>query len=68
MGDRKQARDEEFQSFVIGRNETATVVERAAAGTATDVPAIRSPKGSPYDWFVCLAPKGAEYKTAEVIG
>lgn len=49
-------------------NETATVVERAAAGTGTDVPAIRSPEGSPYDWFVCLAPKGAEYRTAEVIG
>ncbi|MET7731454.1 hypothetical protein ABZT02_08785 [Streptomyces sp. NPDC005402] len=49
-------------------NETATVVEKAGPGTGTDVPAIRSPKGSPYDWFVCLAPKGTEYKTAEVIG
>ncbi|MGW0419105.1 hypothetical protein [Streptomyces sp. NPDC003015] len=40
MGDRKQARDEEFQSFVIGR------------------------------WprlMLCLAPKGTEYKTAEVV-
>ncbi|MFG2724777.1 hypothetical protein [Streptomyces canus] len=49
-------------------NETATVVEKAGAATGTDVPAIRSAAGSPYNWFVCLAPKGTEYKTAEVIG
>ncbi|MFF4057778.1 hypothetical protein ACFYZ8_04525 [Streptomyces sp. NPDC001668] len=48
-------------------NRTATVVERAASGTGTDVEAIRPAEGSPYDWFVCLAPKGAEYKTAEVV-
>ncbi|WP_203615542.1 hypothetical protein [Streptomyces sp. SID13726] len=50
-------------------NETATVVERAPAGTetASDDPVIRTPDGSPYDWFVCVAPKGAEYKSAEVI-
>lgn len=46
---------------------TATVVEKAGPGTSTDVPAIRSAEGSPYNWFVCLAPKGTEYKTAEVI-
>ncbi|MET8077517.1 hypothetical protein [Streptomyces sp. NPDC005303] len=51
----------------VWTNETATVVEKAGSATGTDVPAIRSPQGSPYNWFVCLAPKGAEYKTAEVI-
>jgi len=53
----------------VWTNGTATVVERAAAtaGTGTDAPVIRTPEGSPYDWFVCLAPKGAEYRTAEVI-
>ncbi|MEU0208832.1 hypothetical protein [Streptomyces canus] len=49
-------------------NDTATVVEKAGAATGTDVPAIRSAEGSPYNWFVCVAPKGTEYKTAEVIG
>ncbi|MDI5912827.1 MULTISPECIES: hypothetical protein [Streptomyces] len=49
-------------------NETATVVEKAGSATGTDVPAIRSAAGSPYNWFVCVAPKGTEYKTAEVIG
>ncbi|MGX1474255.1 UNVERIFIED_CONTAM: hypothetical protein RKD50_003063 [Streptomyces canus] len=48
-------------------NGTATVVEKADSETSTDVPAIRSAEGSPYNWFVCLAPKGTEYKTAEVI-
>ncbi|WP_328783162.1 hypothetical protein OHT68_33305 [Streptomyces canus] len=48
-------------------NETATVVEKAGSATGTGVPAIRSAEGSPYNWFVCVAPKGTEYKTAEVI-
>lgn len=48
-------------------DDTATVVEKAGSGTGTDVPAIRSAAGSPYNWFVCLAPKGTEYKTAEVV-
>lgn len=48
-------------------NETATVVEKAGSETGTDVLAIRSAEGSPYNWFVCLAPKGSEYETAEVI-
>jgi hypothetical protein len=48
-------------------NGTATVVEKADSETSTDVPAIRSAEGSPYNWFVCLAPKGTEYETAEVI-
>ncbi|MFF7276219.1 hypothetical protein [Streptomyces griseorubiginosus] len=48
-------------------NGTATVVEKVDSETSTDVPAIRSPEGSPYSWFVCLAPEGAQYKSAEVI-
>lgn len=51
----------------VWSNGTATAVERAAPGTGTDVQAIRPAEGSPYDWFVCLAPKGTEYKTAEVV-
>lgn len=51
----------------VWTNETSTVLKRAGAGTGTDVEAIRSPAGSPYDWFTCLAPKGAEYKSSEVI-
>ncbi|MFJ8080845.1 hypothetical protein ACIQ6Y_09435 [Streptomyces sp. NPDC096205] len=36
-------------------------------GTAeTDVPAIRTADGSPYSWFVCLAPQGTAYKSAKV--
>jgi len=49
-------------------NDTATVVEKGDSETGTNVPAIRSPEGSPYNWFVCVAPKGTEHKTAEVIG
>jgi hypothetical protein len=48
-------------------NGTATVVERADSGTGTGVEAIRRPDGSPYDWFVCIAPKGTAFKGAEVI-
>lgn len=48
-------------------NGPATVVEKAGSETGTDVPSIRSAGGSPYNWFVCVAPKGTEYETAEVI-
>lgn len=48
-------------------NGPATVVEKAGSETGTDVPSIRSAEGSPYNWFVCVAPKGTEYETAEVI-
>ncbi|MER6283683.1 hypothetical protein [Streptomyces sviceus] len=51
----------------VWTNETATVVERARSGTAADAQAIRRVEGSPYDWFVCLAPKGTQYKSAEVV-
>jgi hypothetical protein len=48
-------------------NGTATVVERAGTGSGTEGGVIRSAEGSPYDWFVCLAPKGTQYKSVEVI-
>ncbi|WP_430376853.1 hypothetical protein [Streptomyces sp. B1-3] len=48
-------------------NDTVTVVKRAVSGTGTDVEAIRQVEGSPYAWFVCLAPKGAQFKSVEVI-
>lgn len=50
------------------KDGTATQVERAPSNTeiSTDEPAIRSADGSPYDWFVCVAPKGTAYKSAEV--
>ncbi|MCT9079296.1 hypothetical protein [Streptomyces fulvoviolaceus] len=50
------------------KDGTATQVEREPSNTtvSTDEPAIRSADGSPYDWFVCVAPKGTAYKSAEV--
>lgn len=50
------------------KDGTATTVEKAPsnAGTSTGDPAIRSVEGSPYNWFVCVAPKGTEYRSAEV--
>ncbi|WP_426569636.1 hypothetical protein [Streptomyces canus] len=49
---------------------TTSVVRKAPADTetATDDPAIRPAEGSPYNWFVCLAPQGTEYRSAEVTG
>lgn len=32
----------------------------------TGQPAIRAAEGSPYAWFVCLAPQGTAFKSAEV--
>ncbi|NUO45418.1 MAG: hypothetical protein HOV73_28455 [Streptomyces sp.] len=50
------------------KDGTATKVDRPAKNTevSTDRPAIRTAGGSPVDWFVCLAPKGTEYKSADV--
>ncbi|MFC8359626.1 hypothetical protein ACFUIY_07080 [Streptomyces griseorubiginosus] len=48
-------------------NQTVTVVERAGTGSGSEAGVIRSAEGSPYDWFVCLAPEGTEYKSVEVI-
>ncbi|MFJ6082281.1 hypothetical protein ACIQI8_12840 [Streptomyces sp. NPDC092369] len=41
---------------------------KAPTSDATDnvEPAIRSAEGSPYNWFVCVAPKGTEFESAEV--
>lgn len=50
------------------KDGTATEVDRIPENTdiETDVPAIRPAEGSPVDWFVCLAPKDTEYKSAAV--
>ncbi|MEU6347896.1 hypothetical protein ABZ896_01045 [Streptomyces sp. NPDC047072] len=47
-------------------NETAIMLQRDA-NTSTDTPAIRQVDGSPYAWIVCLAPKGAGVRGAEVV-
>lgn len=49
---------------------TRTVIDRAPGDTeaSTGQTFIRLGEGSPVDWFVCLAPKGAEYESAEVTG
>lgn len=50
------------------KDGTKTQVGRASATTGgrDGAPAIRAVEGSPYDWFVCLAPAGTEYASAEV--
>ncbi|WP_367323564.1 hypothetical protein [Streptomyces sp. HUAS ZL42] len=50
------------------KDGTKTVVRRAPADgdINSDEMAIRIPDGSPYGWFVCLAPKGTAYKSVEV--
>ncbi|MER5291182.1 hypothetical protein ABT382_03690 [Streptomyces pharetrae] len=50
------------------KNGTGTVVERAPEDSETpaDTRFIRLADGSPVDWFVCLAPRGTEYASAEV--
>lgn len=50
------------------RDGTKTKVDRPGQDTevSTDQAAIRTAKGSPVDWFVCLAPKGTGYGTADV--
>ncbi|MDC0768281.1 hypothetical protein [Streptomyces sp. HD] len=47
---------------------TATEVRRVPKGydINTDEQVIRPADGSPTNWFVCLAPEGTEYKSAEV--
>jgi hypothetical protein len=51
------------------KDGTTTEVRRAPANaeTNTDELAIRTVKGSPLGWFVCLAPPGTGYKSAEVM-
>ncbi|MEU6381371.1 hypothetical protein [Streptomyces sp. NPDC046909] len=50
------------------KNGTTTEIDRVPEGTetSTDELAIRPAEGSPVDWFVCMAPKGTEYKAVEV--
>jgi hypothetical protein len=51
------------------KDGTGTRIHRGTsdvAVTATVPPAIRTPGNSPYDWFVCLAPKDTAFSTAEV--
>ncbi|MFF0592016.1 hypothetical protein [Streptomyces antibioticus] len=51
------------------KDGTTTTVERAASDEINDKEtAIRDPKGSPYSWFVCLAPRGTAYQSVEVTG
>lgn len=50
------------------KDGTSTKVGRASASTGANagVPVIHSPKHSPYDWFVCLAPKSTAYEGIKV--
>lgn len=52
------------------KDGTTTEVNKPAPNeeVSTDTPAIRTADGSPVNWFVCLAPKGTEYKSVEVTG
>ncbi|WP_413754947.1 hypothetical protein [Streptomyces sp. MMBL 11-3] len=50
------------------KGHTSTKVGRASADTEANTadPVMRSIKHSPYDWFVCLAPKSTEYEGIKV--
>ncbi|WP_030040292.1 hypothetical protein [Streptomyces resistomycificus] len=50
------------------KDGTTTKVNKPAPNeeVSTETPAIRTAEGSPVNWFVCLAPKGTEYKSVEV--
>ncbi|MFH9370862.1 hypothetical protein ACH4K8_34920 [Streptomyces anulatus] len=50
------------------KDGTSTKVGRASADTEAnaDAPIIHSLEDSPYDWFVCLAPKSTELKGLKV--
>ncbi|MFI7497469.1 hypothetical protein ACIBVL_02965 [Streptomyces sp. NPDC049687] len=50
------------------KDGTTTEVRRvpADADIKSDDLTIRTIEDSPYNWFVCLAPQGTEYKSAEV--
>ncbi|MGW1326357.1 hypothetical protein ACWD64_27900 [Streptomyces antibioticus] len=51
------------------KDGTTTTVERAALDDINqDEMVIRDPEGSPYSWFVCLAPRGTAYQSVEVTG
>nr|WTE07929.1 hypothetical protein OH765_37720 [Streptomyces anulatus] len=50
------------------KDGTSTKLGRASLASEANaaVPAIRSLKNSPYDWFVCLAPKSTEWEGTKV--
>ncbi|MEU5098383.1 hypothetical protein [Streptomyces sp. NPDC020996] len=56
------------QVTCVWKDGTSTSLHRTAVNSANGgVPqGIRSAGGSPDDWFVCLAPRGTAYKSAEV--
>ena len=59
------------RSTAPGRTARRRWCDRVAARSHGDTARTKRrsarPEGSPDNWFVCLAPKGAEYKSAEVI-
>ncbi|WP_107122636.1 hypothetical protein [Streptomyces dysideae] len=58
-----------LQVTCIWKDGTTTEVHRARSSDVnSDEFVIRSPEGSPFDWFVCLAPEGTEYASAKVTG
>ena len=50
------------------KDGTTTKLDKVPAHTdvSVDQPAIRTAQGSPNAWFVCLAPQGTEFESAEV--
>ncbi|MFF2211959.1 hypothetical protein [Streptomyces antibioticus] len=51
------------------KDGTTTTIERDEFGDINqNEMLIRDPKGSPYSWFVCLAPRGTAYQSVEVTG
>ncbi|MFF5184808.1 hypothetical protein ACFY30_13640 [Streptomyces sp. NPDC000345] len=52
------------------KDGTTTEVRKvpADADVNSDELTIRTTEDSPYNWFVCLAPQGTEYKSAKVTG
>ncbi|MFI1703297.1 hypothetical protein [Streptomyces griseoruber] len=52
------------------KDGTTTKIDKAPVHTGADSDGLtlRTADGSPYHWFVCLAPTGTEYQSAEVTG
>ncbi|MGW1273545.1 hypothetical protein [Streptomyces sp. NPDC002491] len=52
------------------KNGTKTTISRvpATTGVRADAPTVRTIDDSPYNWFVCLAPRGTEYASVKVTG
>ncbi|MET9132959.1 SigE family RNA polymerase sigma factor [Streptomyces antibioticus] len=59
----------ESQVTCTWKDGTTTTIERDEFGDINqNEMLIRDPKGSPYSWFVCLAPRGTAYRSVEVTG